>query len=73
MGKFQTDVKTEWILESLLQSHAQAGAELDRTVGFLIHQARSQYGWSWSEIGELLGTNRESARQRYVRWRKNHF
>ena len=67
------DTQTEWMLESLIRKYRQATVELENVVGFLIHQARREYEWSWSEIAELLNTNRESARLRYQRWLDVHF
>jgi hypothetical protein len=44
---------------------AELGRLGDRLIGYFVEQARAE-GFSWTDIGEYLGVNRQAAQQRYT-------
>jgi len=68
-------------LEKLISRTAKAdqaaGLRAVRAVRDMAERLEAQYvqqlraqGWSWQEIGDLLGTSRQSAHKKHARWRR---
>lgn len=57
---------TDGDLESLAELVA-LDAELQATIQRTVDRLRSEHGFSWGEIGRVLGVSRQAAQQRFGR------
>jgi hypothetical protein len=53
--------------DPFLQAHQYRTAiiSLETAISVLVHEQRHNQGWTWDDVGRMLGVSRQAAQQRY--------